>query len=135
MPIPLPEDKNGGYGFEPAYEFSDEPGYTWNNLSGILKFHADAKKCFNFWLDNDSACGNCISACTFNEADYWHHWFIMGITRASPGFLHKWEALLHPVFGYGAHNDPVKVDHFWKTGEGMRTNIGMKNNIGTSNIS
>jgi hypothetical protein len=59
----------------------------------------------------------------------------MGITQASPAFLHKWEAELHPVFGYGAVDDPAKVEKFWETGEGMRTNTKMKNNIGTSNKS
>ncbi len=131
----LPLLEEGGYGFEPTYEHSEEPGFTWNNHIGAKKFYADAKRCFNFWIDNDSACGNCISACTFNEADYWHHWFIMGITQASPAFLHKWEAELHPVFGYGAVGDPAKVDKFWETGEGMRVNVKMKNNIGTSNKS
>ncbi len=131
--LPMLESVDGGFGFKPTFEFNDEPGYTWNNHTGIKKFYSDAKKCYNFWIDNDSACGNCISACTFNEADYWHHWFIMGITQASPAFLHKWEAQLHPVFGYGAVGDPAKVEKFWTTGEGMRVNPSMKNNIGTSN--
>ncbi len=137
--LPLPAHKggaeDGGYAFEPSYEFNEEPGYTWNNHTGILKFYSDAKKCYNYWVDSDSACGSCVSACTFNEADYWHHWFIMAITGAAPEVLHKWMAELHPIFGYGAHEDPDKVAKFWKTGEGMRTNTGMKNNIGTANIS
>ncbi len=133
--IPLPEDKNGGYGFEPAYEFSDEPGYTWNNHIGIRKFYSDAKKCYNFWVENGSACGACIAACTFNEPDYWHHVFIMAITPWTPGPLHALMAELHPAFGYGHTNDPAKVKKFWKSGEGMRTNVDLKNNIGTSNKS
>jgi reductive dehalogenase len=135
LPLPSflggPED--GGFGYQPSYEFNEEPGYTWNNHTGVRKFYSDAKKCFNYWLDSDSACGNCVSACTFNEADYWHHWLIMAITGASPEFLHKWMAELHPVFGYGATGDPAKVEKFWQTGEGMRVNPHMKNNIGTSN--
>ncbi len=131
--LPKLESVDGGFGFQPTYEHNDEPGYTWNNHTGVQKFYSDAKKCYNFWIDNDSACGNCISACTFNEADYWHHWFIMGITPVAPAFLHGWMAELHPVFGYGAVNDPAKVEKFWQTGEGMRTNTKMKNNIGTSN--
>ncbi|MEA3278043.1 MAG: reductive dehalogenase [Pseudomonadota bacterium] len=133
--IPLPEDKNGGYGFEPAYEFSDEPGYTWNNHIGIRKFYSDAKKCYNFWVENGSACGACIASCTFNEPDYWHHVFIMAITPWTPGPLHALMAQAHPAFGYGHTNDPAKVKKFWKTGEGMRTNVDLKNNIGTSNKS
>jgi len=133
--IPMMEDKNGGYGFEPSYEFSEEPGYTWNNHHGIQKFYSDAKKCYNFWVENGSACGACIASCTFNEPDMWHHVFIMGITPKTPGFLHALMAELHPKFGYGHTGDPKKADKFWKTGEGMRTNTEMKNNIGTSNKS
>jgi reductive dehalogenase len=133
--IPMMEDKNGGYGFEPSYEFSDEPGYTWNNHHGIQKFYSDAKKCYNFWVENGSACGACIASCTFNEPDMWHHVFIMGITPKTPGFLHALMAELHPKFGYGQTGDPKKAEKFWKTGEGMRTNSNMKNNIGTSNKS
>ncbi len=59
----------------------------------------------------------------------------MGITHASPAFLHNWMSELHPVFGYGSVNDPAKVAKFWQTGEGMRVNVKMKNNIGTSNKS
>ncbi len=133
--IPLPEDKNGGYGFEPSYEYSDQPGYTWNNHHGIKKFYSDAKKCYNFWVDNGSACGACIASCTFNEPDMWHHVFIMGITPKTPGFLHGLMAQAHPAFGYGHTGDPKKAEKFWKTGEGMRTNSEMKNNVGTSNKS
>lgn len=133
--IPMMEDKNGGYGFEPSYEFSEEPGYTWNNHHGIQKFYSDAKKCYNFWVENGSACGACIASCTFNEPDMWHHVFIMGITPKTPRFLHALMAELHPKFGYGHTGDPKKAEKFWKTGEGMRTNTNMKNNIGTSNKS
>lgn len=133
--IPYPHEKDGGYGFKPTYEFSDEPGYTWNNHLGIKKFHSDAKRCYNFWHDNGSSCGNCIASCTFNEPDMWHHWFIMAINPYAPKFLHSAMAQAHPAFGYGATNDPTKVEKLWKTGQGMRTNIGMKNNLGTSNIS
>jgi len=133
--IPLPEDKNGGYGTEPSYEFSDQPGYTWNNHHGIRKFYSDAKKCYNFWVENGSACGACIASCTFNEPDAWHHVFIMGITPKTPGILHALMAEAHPAFGYGHTNNPRTAEKFWKTGEGMRTNTEMKNNIGTSNKS
>ena len=44
-------------------------------------------------------------------------------------------AVSHPAFGYGHTNDPKKAEKFWKSGEGMRTNVDLKNNIGTSNKS
>jgi len=131
--IPLPTDKDGGYGFKPTYEFADEPGYTWNNHVGIKKFYSDAKKCFNFWIENDSSCGNCVSSCTFNEPDFWHHWFIMAINPAMPGFIHSAMASAHPAFGYGGQSGtpvPGKVEKFWQSGEGMRVNDSMRNNIG-----
>jgi epoxyqueuosine reductase len=133
--IPLLDSKDGGYGFQPTYEFSDEPGYTWNNQLGIRKFYSDAKKCYNFWVENGSACSACIASCTFNEPDYWHHVFIMAITPWVPAPLHALMAKAHPAFGYGHTNDPAKAKKFWKTGEGMRTNIDRKNNIDTSNKS
>ncbi len=133
--LPLPDSKDGGYGFEPTYEFNDEPGYDWSNQTGVKKFYGDAKKCYNFWVDNGGACGACIASCTFNEPDAWHHWFIMAITPIAPKPLHSAMAKSHPAFGYGHTNDPKKVEKFWKTGEGMRTNTDMKNNIGTSNKS
>lgn len=130
--IPYVDDVDSGFGYKPTYEHSDQPGYTWNNHTGVLKFHTDAKKCFNFWIDNDSACGNCIAACTFNEPDYWHHWFSMASTTVAPGFLHGLMSKMHPMFGYGHTGDPTKVTKFWKTGKGMRVNSSMKNNIGTA---
>jgi reductive dehalogenase len=133
--LPLMESENGGYGFEPNYEFSDEPGYTWNNHVGIKKFYSDAKKCYNFWVENGSACGACIAACTFNEPDYWHHWFIMAINPVAPAAIHGLMAEAHPAFGYGQTNDPAKAVKFWKTGEGMRVNPGLKDNKTTSNKS
>ncbi len=130
--LPKVEDPGSGWGYQPQYEFSDEPGYTWNNHTGVLKFHSDAKKCFDFWLENDSACGNCVTACTYNEPDYWHHWLSMASTTVAPGFLHTLMSHMHPMFGYGATGDPSKVKKFWETGKGMRVNSSMKNNIATA---
>ncbi len=125
-------------GFKPTYEFSDEPGYTWNNHIGIKKWYGDAKKCFNFWIENDTSCLNCMASCTFNEPDYWHHWFVMAINPAMPRFIHYLMSEAHPAFGYGGQSGkPVsgKVERFWKSGEGMNTNKSMKNNIATAGIS
>nr|MDJ0864955.1 reductive dehalogenase [Myxococcota bacterium] len=130
--LPLLEDEDSGYGFQPKYEHSDEPGYTWSNHTGVKKFYSDAKKCFDFWIENDSACGNCIASCTYNEPDYWHHWLSMASTTIAPGFLHHTMSKMHPLFGYGATGDPAKVDKFWKSGEGMRINPSSKNNSTTA---
>jgi reductive dehalogenase len=122
-------------GFEPTYEFSDEPGYTWNNHVGIKKWHSDAKKCFNFWCDNDGSCANCLASCTFNEPDVWHHWFIMAINPAMPKFIHSWMAEAHPAFGYGGQTGTPKsdkVEKMWSMGENMRVNSSNKHNNGTA---
>jgi len=121
--------------FEPTYEFSDEPGYTWNSHAGVSKWHSDSKRCFNFWVDNDTSCLNCIASCTFNEPDFWHHWMMMAVNPMMPKFLHAFMAEAHPAFGYGgqgAEPIPGKVEKFWKSGADMRTNVSMKNNIGTA---
>jgi reductive dehalogenase len=130
--IPYVDSVDSGFGFKPTYEHSNEPGYTWNNHTGVQKFYCDAKKCFDFWIENDSACGSCIAACTFNEPDYWHHWLSMASTTVAPGFLHNLMSKMHPMFGYGHTGDPSKVKKFWNTGKGMRVNSRMKNNIGTA---
>ncbi|MDJ0848152.1 MAG: reductive dehalogenase domain-containing protein [Myxococcota bacterium] len=130
--LPMLEEEDSGYGFHPKYEHHDVPGYTWNNHTGVKKFYSDAKKCYDFWIENDSACGNCIASCTYNEPDYWHHWLSMASTTIAPGFLHHTMSKMHPLFGYGVTGDPAKVDKFWKTGEGMRVNPSSKNNMTTA---
>ncbi len=130
--LPTLEEVDSGFGFQPKYEHSDVPGYTWNNHTGVKKFYSDAKKCFDFWIENDSSCGNCIASCTYNEPDYWHHWLSMASTTVAPGFLHHTMSKMHPLFGYGATDDPAKTEKFWKTGEGMRVNPSSKNNSTTA---
>ncbi len=106
-------------------EHSDQPGYNWSNHEGVKKFHTDAKKCLTYWFDSDTDCQNCAAACTFNEPDFWHHWFIMAINPFMPKFIHGAMAELHPAFGYGGQHDtpkPDKVKKFWKSGAGLRIN-------------
>ncbi|MCW8329144.1 reductive dehalogenase [Photobacterium sp. SDRW27] len=111
-------------------EHSEQPGYSWSNHEGIKKFHTDAKKCFDYWLESDTDCAACTASCTFNEPDYWHHWFIMAINPYTPRLIHSLMAELHPAFGYGSTQNPEKVKKFWKTGEGMRVNETNRNVFG-----
>jgi reductive dehalogenase len=111
-------------------EHSEQPGYSWSNHEGVKKFHTDAKKCFDYWLESDTDCAACAASCTFNEPDYWHHWFIMAINPFMPRFIHSAMAELHPAFGYGSTANPEKVKKFWKTGEGMRVNKTNRNVFG-----
>ncbi len=121
--------------FYPDHERAKEPGYNWSNHIGVKKFHTDAKRCVDYWLETDSDCGACIASCTFNEPDFWHHWFIMAINPFTPKLIHGLMAELHPAFGYGSTQNPEKVKKFWRTGEGMRVNKHNKSTFGTSNIS
>jgi reductive dehalogenase len=106
-------------------EHSDQPGYNWSNHEGVKKFHTDAKKCLTYWFDSDTDCTNCAAACTFNEPDFWHHWFIMAINPFMPKAIHGAMAELHPAFGYGGQTGTPKahkIKKFWKSGEGLRIN-------------
>ncbi len=96
--------------------YSDNKEDTWNNLSGLYKFHSDAKKCFLFWTQNGSACGACIAACPYNKPDFWHHRFIDAQNVIAPGWVHSIMREMDIVFGYGNVADPEKVRKFWKRG-------------------
>lgn len=122
------EDTNYKFGGEHA----DQPGYAWSNHEGIKKFHCDAKKCFDYWLESDCDCGACIGSCTFNEPDYWHHWMIMAANPFVPSALHGAMSEMHPAFGYGSSNDASRLTKFWNTGEGMRVNPTNRNVFGAT---
>ncbi len=114
-------------------DHSEEEGYSWSNHEGIKKFHTDSKRCLTYWFDSDTDCTNCAAACTFNEPDYWYHWFIMAINPFMPKFIHKAMAELHPAFGFGGQTGTPqehKLKKFWKTGEGMRINPTNRNVYG-----
>ncbi len=121
--------------YEPTFEHHDVPGYVWAPQVGVKKWYTDAQKCINFWSESDTDCGACTTACTFNEPDYWHHWFVMAINPFVPGFLHGIMADLHPAFGYGKTQNPAAVKRFWKTGRGMRVNRTNRHTYGATNIS
>ncbi len=106
--------------FEPVYEGSEDPNYTWNNNPGVLKWHNDMKKCFEFWYESGSDCGSCINACPYNKPDIWHHTFTDALQPAMPGPLHWLMKEGDRVFGYGSVNDPAQVEQFWKTGRNLR---------------
>ncbi|MFX0033869.1 MAG: reductive dehalogenase [Candidatus Hodarchaeota archaeon] len=58
------------------YPFFKPP--TISNNPGVKKYYVDAEKCFEFWVENSSDCGYCISICPFSKirnyltaADFW----------------------------------------------------------------
>lgn len=47
-----------------------EPNYNPKSISnnpGVKKYYIDAEKCFKFWIENSSDCGNCIAVCPFSK--------------------------------------------------------------------
>lgn len=106
--------------FEPVYEGSDNPNYTATNSSGVLKWHNDMKKCFEFWTENGGDCGSCINACPYNKPDFWHHHMVDVMQPVMPGPVHWFMKEMDRVFGYGSVYDEEQVKAFWKTGKHMR---------------
>ncbi|UCC21271.1 MAG: reductive dehalogenase [Promethearchaeota archaeon] len=45
---------------------------TISNNPGVKKYYVDVEKCFEFWVENSSDCGNCISACPFSKIKKFH---------------------------------------------------------------
>ncbi len=106
--------------FEPVYEGSEDPNYTWHNNPGVLKWHNDMKKCFEFWYESGTDCGSCLNACPYNKPDIWHHTFTDALQPAMPGPLHWLMKEGDRVFGYGSVDDAAQVEQFWKTGRNLR---------------
>jgi len=42
-------------------------GITISNNPGVKKYYVNAEKCFEFWIENSSDCGNCIAVCPFSR--------------------------------------------------------------------
>ena len=104
---------------EPSWEptYSKDPDYTWHASKGVFKYHNDAKKCFQFWCENDGGCANCIAACPYNKPDFWHHRLVDAQNVISPGPVHSFMREMDILFGYGKVGDPDKVQDFWKMGK------------------
>jgi reductive dehalogenase len=102
--------------FEPTFENSDNPDYNWSSKPGVLKWHSDSKKCYEFWVENGGSCSSCIASCPYNKPDFWHHDLVDTTNVISPGPIHTFMKEMDKVFGYGIVNDPKKVNKFWKSG-------------------
>ncbi|MFX1378850.1 MAG: reductive dehalogenase [Promethearchaeota archaeon] len=40
---------------------------TISNNPGVKKYYINVEKCFEYWVENSSDCGNCIAACPFSK--------------------------------------------------------------------
>jgi reductive dehalogenase len=45
---------------------------TISNNPGVKKYYVNVEKCFEFWVENSSDCGNCIAACPFSKIKKFH---------------------------------------------------------------
>lgn len=55
-----------------AISMEREPNFIPTSISnnpGVKKFYVDVEKCFEFWIENSSDCGNCISACPYSKIE------------------------------------------------------------------
>lgn len=105
--------------FGPTYKGAEDPEYSWNNHSGVLKWHSDSKKCFEFWVENEGSCSSCIAACPYNKPDFWHHDLVDTSNVVVPGPGHSFMREMDIVFGYGKVNDPEMVKKFWRSGRDL----------------
>jgi len=103
--------------FESSYEGAEDPAYSFTGNKGVLKWHSDMKKCYEFWVEGGTGCAACIAACPYNKPDFWHHDLVDTMNVITPGPLHWFMKEMDRVFGYGRVNDPAKVKEFWKSGD------------------
>jgi len=101
--------------WEPTY--STDPDAIWQASNGVLKFHNDSRKCFQFWTENDGGCAACIASCPYNKPDFWHHRLVDAQNVIAPGPVHSFMREMDILFGYGKINDPIRIVKFWKTGD------------------
>jgi reductive dehalogenase len=101
--------------FKPVYEHADDPNYNWSSHPGVLLWHNNSKKCYEYWVENGGSCSSCIAACPYNKPDFWHHDLVDTSNVISPGPVHTFMKEMDKVFGYGNVNDPSKVHKFWES--------------------
>lgn len=103
--------------WESSYEGSEDPNYSFTGNKGVMKWHSDMKKCYEFWVEGGTGCASCIAACPYNKPDFWHHDLVDTMNVVTPGPLHTVMKEMDKVFGYGEVNDPEKAKAFWKSGK------------------
>ena len=55
-----------------AISIQKEPDFnplSISNNPGVKKYYVDVEKCFEFWIENSSDCGSCISACPYSKIE------------------------------------------------------------------
>jgi reductive dehalogenase len=96
--------------FAPTHDNKDNP---WFNAVGIKKWYLNSPKCYKYWCDNDSSCGNCIATCPYNKPNFWHHRLVDKLNRLMPGPVHTFMKQMDIAFGYGNTFDKKVLKTFW----------------------
>jgi len=85
---------------------------TISSNSGVLKWSADAEKCWSSWVANGSGCGVCIRVCPFNKPESWLHDVTRIMIGAKSGPIDSLLVNLDDAGGYGKE-EPNMV--FWES--------------------
>lgn len=95
----------------PKGEMTTE-GPNISNQSGILKWYANAEKCFAFWAKNRSDCANCIRVCPFNKPSGKIHDLSRSLIRMKMSILNRALIWIDDIMGY---DKQISVDKFWES--------------------
>lgn len=85
---------------------------TLSSNSGVLKWSADAEKCWSSWVANGSGCGLCIRVCPFNKPESWLHDVTRIMIGAKSGSIDSLLVNLDDAGGYGKQ-EPNMI--FWES--------------------
>lgn len=82
---------------------------------GVLKWPVNGEKCFKFWSQNNTCCGNCIRVCPFNKPDTTFHRVARWHVKNLPQF-NRFYKRLDDSCGYGKH---IKAEDWWNDDENV----------------
>lgn len=93
------------------YEGKSMEASTISSNSGVLKWSANAEKCWTSWVANGSGCGVCIRVCPFNKPEGWLHEATRILIGAKSGPLDNLLVNMDTIAGYG-ETEPRHI--FWE---------------------
>ena len=89
-------------------EMTTEP-HNICNAKGELKWPINGETCFNFWVNNDGSCMNCIRVCPFNKSAGWIHDAVRWLVKRDP-WLDKLIVKMDDLLGY---DKQANTDSYW----------------------
>jgi ferredoxin len=82
-----------------------------SNVAGMKRWYVDGWACLNYWVENGSPCGRCISACPYNKPKAFAHDLVKGIASKT-SILNGTFIAFDKALGYGGQledgNDPLE---------------------------